>query len=113
MKYFLCLFFISVATTSFAIGTFNSAKITKIRIDGNGTAMIFFDRDKVGTPPSCVHTAYSRALGVDTNTDGGKAVLSVALTVKATGGSMTAHGLGVCGVYGGTIVETWNHGFIL
>lgn len=74
--------------------------------------MIFFDRPIDGTPAECVHDAYNRAFGVDASTEGGKAVLSMALTAKTTGSHVTAYGFGTCGVYGGTSVETWNHGFI-
>ncbi len=105
---FLSLFSLNV----FAFGTFSDAKISHIRVDNDGRVMIFFDRDKIRDPASCVHTAYARALGVDASTEGGKAVLSMALAAKATGSPVTAHGFGICGVYGGSVVETWNHGFI-
>ena len=52
------------------------------------------------------------AFGVNASTAGGQAVLSMALTAKATGSTVLVNGIGICGVYGGTKIETWNHGFI-
>ncbi len=75
--------------------------------------MIFFDQPIGGTPATCVHDAYKSALGADASTEGGKAVLSMVLTAKATGAPVTVYGLGVCGVYGGQVIETWNHGFLM
>ncbi len=97
----------------FANGKVINAKVTKIRVDGNGRAMIFFDQPIGGEPATCVHDAYKSALGVDASTEGGKAVLSLALAAKTTGSPVTVNGLGICGVYGGQYVETWNHGFLL
>ena len=74
--------------------------------------MVFFNKPIEGTPPSCVHDAYKSALGADAKTEGGKAVLSWALAAKATGSPVTVYGMGVCGIYGGSVIETWNHGFI-
>lgn len=96
----------------YAIGSVRNAKIETIRVDNDGRAMVFFDQEIAGTPPPCVHEAYKRALGFDASSEGGKAVLSMALTAKTTGSSVTAHGLGICGTYGGSVIETWNHGFI-
>ena len=100
------------ASEAYSIGKVSDAKVTQIRVDVDGRAMIFFDQLVGGTPANCVHPAYTKALGVDASTEGGKAVLSLALAAKATGSPVTAYGLGVCGVYGGSIIETWNHGFL-
>ncbi|MES9880669.1 MAG: hypothetical protein ABW185_07290 [Sedimenticola sp.] len=111
-KIIIILLFTFITSNAFAFGSINDAKITKIRVDGNGHAMIFFDKDKTREPATCVHSAYVRAFGIDASTDGGKAVLSMALAAKATGTLVVAHGKGICGVYGGSVIETWDHGFI-
>ena len=108
----MVIMFVLASSNVFAFGTFSNAKITSIRVDNSGKAMIFFDKDKTREPATCVHSAYTRALGIDASTEGGKAVLSMALAAKATGSRVTAHGTGGCGVYGGNNVETWGHGFI-
>lgn len=100
------------AANAYSIGNVSNAKVTQIRVDVDGRAMIFFDQPLGGTPATCVHQAYKSALGVNASTEGGKAVLSMALAAKATGSPVTAYGLGVCGVYGGSVIETWNHGFL-
>lgn len=92
-------------------GSVVNTTIIKIRVDNDGRAMIFFNT-AVTPPAACSHTAYSSALGIDAATPGGQAVLSMALAAKATGAPVTAHGFSYCGVYGGSNIETWNHGFI-
>jgi len=109
---FTFLFSFLIISQSHAIGHVSNVKVAKIRVDLDGRAMIFFSESIGGTPASCVHDAYKSAFGVDAATDGGKAVLSMALTAKTTGSLVTVYGMGGCGIYGGTVVETWNHGFI-
>lgn len=113
MKYIVTLFSILAASNAYSIGHVSNAKVTQIRVDGNGKAMVYFNKPITGTPATCVHSAYKNALGVDAGTDGGKAVLSMVLAAKASGSLVTAYGLGVCGVYGGNTIETWNYGHIL
>jgi len=98
------------SSQAYAIGSVSNAKVSKIRVDSSGKVMVIFDQQVAGTPPSCVHAAYRNAFAIDASTSGGKAVLSWALTAKATGVPVTVIGLGACGVYGGTYVETWNYG---
>jgi hypothetical protein len=113
MKKISCLVVgVLFASQAHGFGTVSNAKIKSIRVDNDGRAMIFFDKPIGGEPAKCVHVAYKNALGIDASTDGGKAVLSMALTAKTTGSPVTAHGFGSCGVYGGLVIETWNHGFI-
>ncbi|MFA0813624.1 hypothetical protein [Microbulbifer epialgicus] len=91
-----------------------SGKVKQIRVDENGRTMIFFDKPLSGDPAACSDKEnYGNALAVDASTDGGKAVLSMALAAKATGSTVTAYGYGKCGLYGGNVVESWNHGFLL
>lgn len=96
---------------AFAIGNV-TGKITQIRVDADGRAMIFFDKPIQGSVPSCVHPAYTSVLAVDASTDGGKAVLSMALTAKTSDRLVTAYGLGQCSVYGPSNAEDWNYGII-
>lgn len=87
-----------------------SGTITKIRIDANGRAMIYFDKPIEGGTPACVHSSYSTALAIDASTEGGKAVLSMAMLAKVNQSNVKAHGFGKCSVY--SVVEDWNHGFL-
>ncbi len=96
-----------------AIGHVSNAKVTSVRVDHNGRVMVIFDKQISGTPPSCVHEGYKNAFAVDTKNPGANAVLSWALTAKSTGEKVSVYGLGVCGVYGGNVVESWNYGVFL
>lgn len=89
-----------------------TGKIDKVRMNGDGRAMAIFDINIGGTPPGCVHPAYANALAFDAGTTEGKSVLAFVLAANATGATVTAYGLGVCGVYGGTNAETWSYGVI-
>ncbi|USH03699.1 hypothetical protein K6Q96_06820 [Grimontia kaedaensis] len=110
MKKIICTFLLfCVVHPAFAIGTVHG-KVVAVRVDGTGQGMVEFDKPIAGTPPSCVHHAFKNKLAFDANTAGGQAVLSLALSAKAMGVEVEAYGLGKCGVYGGTYVETWNYG---
>ena len=110
MKSILAIFLIIFSCQSFAAGNVANAKIINVRVDENGKAMIIFDKDVSGTPPGCVHTAYKNAFAVDASTDGGKAVLTLALSTMSRKANISVYGKGVCGVYGGSYVETWSYG---
>ncbi|MBU2713021.1 hypothetical protein [Zooshikella harenae] len=107
-KYIVALLTMLTVSNAYSIGHVSKAKVTQIRVDGNGRVMVYFNKPIEGTPATCVHNAYKNALGVDAGTEGGKAVLT-----KASGSLVTAYGLGVCGIYGGNTIETWNYGHIL
>lgn len=88
-----------------------TGKVVKIRIDASGKGMIFFDKPIGGGTPSCAISHYASALAIDASTDAGKAVLSLMTTAKVTESEVIAHGFGRCETY--SVVEEWNHGFIL
>ncbi len=98
----------ALSAPSFAIGALNAAKVIEIRIDSNGAGMVVFDQNLGGTPPTCVHAAYTNALAFNLNTPGGRGVLALALSAKATGTTMTVYGLGTCNIYNGN-AEDWNY----
>ena len=106
----ITLWLMSLPSTTFAAGAVTSAKVTKVRVDDNGKVMVFFDKTISGTPPSCVHANYTKAYAFDSSTAAGKSVLSLVLMAKTTKDLIDAFGMGVCGVYGGSLVETWSYG---
>lgn len=93
-----------------AAGQVVEAKVVQVRVDSDGKGMVIFDRSIAGTPPTCVIPTYSNALAFS-NTSGGKTVMALALAAKASGGSITAYGLGVCRSYG-NYVEDWDYGAV-
>lgn len=73
-----------------------------------------FAQNISGTPATCRHpSAYNNALAFDANTPGGKAILAIALSAKATGAPVSANGNGTCAVYGGAHVEDWDYGVLI
>ncbi len=93
----------------FAEGVAVDLSINFIRIDNGGRGYIEFTDELIGTPAAC-GSAYNKSLSFDTTTHGGKSILSMALTAKATGATIYAKGSGKCGVYG--VVEEWVWGRI-
>ncbi|MCW8879702.1 MAG: hypothetical protein OQK04_15685 [Kangiellaceae bacterium] len=110
MKKIIAICLLVLSCQSFAAGNVANAKIINVRVDDNGKAMIIFDRDVSGTPPGCVHSAYKNAFAIDASTDGGKAVLALALSTMSRKANISVYGQGVCGVYGGSYIETWSYG---
>lgn len=84
-------------------------KVTKVRVDKEGRAMVFFDQSVGGQPASCRDSYYANALAFDTTTAGGRSVLAMAIAAKATGDTISAIGTGTCAVYGNS-VEDWSYG---
>jgi hypothetical protein len=80
-------------------------------VDRTGIGMVVFDKPVIGDFATCRNSAaYANALGFDANTAGGKAVLAMALTLKATGDLVSAIGTGACTSFGGAHVEDWSYG---
>lgn len=96
----LMMFCSSVYATSI-----HNAKIIQIRVDKTGIGMIVFDQPLQGTNPACINPTYKNALAFDTNSAGGKSILSVALTAKAQNANVFAYGLNSCAIFGGAHVE--------
>ncbi len=111
-KVFVLIISILAFSQVYAIGHVSLAKVIHVRVDSSGKGMVMFDKQIAGTPATCAHVAYKNAFAIDMNTAGGKAALSLALTAKTTDSQITVYGLGVCGLYGGTNVESWNYGVI-
>ncbi|WKD48410.1 hypothetical protein [Microbulbifer spongiae] len=113
MKKLLILAIVALfAANAYSAGSV-TGKVERVRVDGNGTAMVIFDKPLGGEPAGCSNKFYGNALAVDARTDGGKAVLSMVIAAKLSGSTVQAYGLGTCGIYGGSTVETWNHGGLL
>ena len=82
----------------------------QVRVDIDGRGMVVFDQPLAGSPASCTHPAYTNAFSFSTATDGGKAILAMALTAKTTGARVYAYGTGACSIYGGSWVEDMFYG---
>jgi len=95
-------------STAIAEGYANHFKISFVRVDKTGKGYIKFVSALINSPATCT-TTFKNALAFDTNTPGGKAILSTALSVQARGATMYARGTGKCTIYG--VMEDYNWGY--
>jgi len=94
----LCLF----PLLAFARGEATNHTVEHVRVDKSGLAYVQFTTDLVannGSLPAC-GTSYPRTLAFDTNTEGGKAILSVVLSAKMSNSKIFARGTNECEGYG-------------
>ncbi len=110
MKIIILLALASLSSTVFSAGSVNDFTVTTVRVDRSGLGIITFEGSLGGTPASCISSSYHNHLSFDTNTTGGKAILSIALSAQATGKKVSARGTGNCEDYGS--VESWSFGNI-
>ena len=101
---------VTAAAPAFAAAGLSSAHVVAVRVDANGTGMIFFDQPLAGTPVACgQNSGYNNALAFNATT--GKGALAMALSAKATGSPIEVYGTGVCGIYG-NYVEDFSYGVV-
>ena len=105
----MLLFGLCISSQVFA-GSLGYAKVTQIRTDQGGLGMVVFDQSITGSPGCINAAAYANAFSFNSNTAGGKAIMAMALTAKATGATIYVSGTGACGNYGGAHVEDWSYG---
>ena len=110
------LFFILACIISFntlAVGQANQFYVDLVRVDKSGKGYVKFKERLAssGGLPGC-GTSHPHHLAFDTNTSGGKGILSLALSAKAANQKIWARGTGDCsGIYGS--VENWSWGYVL
>jgi hypothetical protein len=97
--------FLSIISAQVCAGTSIDAKVIQIRVDHDGIGMVFFDKPITGGSPTCINSYYNNALSFNSNTAGGKGILSVALAAKAMSVSVVAYGTGFCKNFGDAHVE--------
>lgn len=89
-----------------------------VRVDRSGKGIVYFNSDLTygsGGRPGCVNTddKYDNTLAFDTNTEGGRSVLKLALAAKLSKSVVRAKGTATCSVYGNNVMEDWSYGYIL
>ena len=108
------MLFMTLMSASFllnAAGMANSYEVEYVRVDTTGLAYVNFKSALINTPASCTEKpGFTHALAFDTNTAGGKSILSVVLTAQASGKLIYALGTGLCDNYG--VIEDWSYGWI-
>jgi hypothetical protein len=94
---FISLFAILVFTSaSYAVGIADFYDVAQVRVDKSGKGYVTFKQPLTDSRPTCLQTGYSTALAFDTNTAGGKSIMSVALAAQASGKKIYAVGSGNC-----------------
>lgn len=109
MKKFLALILLLTLSKSVVSGTANNLYVEHVRVDRNGKGYIAFT-EAITNRAACA--TYTQHFSFDATTDGGRAVLSLALAAKAAGKRIYASGTNTCIEYPG-VVESWNWGYIL
>lgn len=110
-KKILLPFLLAFSGAGYASGLANGYEVDYVRVDHTGLAYVNFMSALINSPASCTETpGFTKALAFDTNTAGGKSILSVVLMAKASGKTIYAVGTGSCESYG--IIENWSYGWI-
>jgi hypothetical protein len=102
-----------LSSTCYAVAVVNDFKVDFVRVDQSGRGYIQFDTPLVN-PSSCINSSnpgYLKSLAFDATTDGGKAILSVALSAKMSGKAIVARGTGTCMNYP-NVIENWSFGYV-
>ncbi len=106
--------FMCLSSIAQAKGVAYTATVLDVRIDYTGHGFIKFKdplKDAYGsTIPECTQEAYSNMLAFNVNTQGGKAVMAIALAAKASGKLVHGVGRGKCDIYG--VMEDWEYGWV-
>jgi hypothetical protein len=95
-----------------ARGEATNHEVELVRVDKSGTGYVQFTTNLVaqnGALPAC-GTSYPRALAFDTNTAGGKSILSLVLAAKMSKTKIFARGTNACAAYG--VIEDWDYGYV-
>lgn len=103
MNRHILTFVLLLSSNAFAVGVVSDTKITKLYCgfyNGANMCSIYLDRLIVNTP-TC-HTLSSSRFQIPTDTDTGKAILSLALTAFNTQKLVDAHGKGISSVWSDT-----------
>lgn len=98
---------ISISWPTAAAGVI-AGKVTTVRVDEDGRAIVTFDTYGTGTP-TCVTAGFKASLAFNLQDPGGKGVLALLLFAKAQSTPVIAYGSGACNIYSG-ILEDWTYG---
>lgn len=107
---FFLFLLLTVGEEAAAYGTAHGYTVENVRVDRSGKGYVKFTTALGGEPAACVsgHTSH---FAFDTNTAGGRAILSLVLSAQASKKKIHAKGAGECDIYG--VVESWLEGWIV
>ena len=111
MRIMITILIVLYASSAYSFGKVNQAYVVNVRVDRNGWGIVTFDSPIVGDYAPKRNANYVNHFSFDTNTEGGKALYTMALTAVASGKRITAYGTGACSEYTDT-VESWSYGHL-
>ena len=88
-------------------GAVATAKVTSVRVESTGLGTVFFDKAITGSP-ACVPAGSPSRMSFDAKTDGGRAILSIALSAKTSERAVSATGTNSCVQYPTTVESVSN-----
>lgn len=91
-------------------GVLSKQLVESVRVDEEGKGFVTFEAP-LANQPACVKNTYRKMLSFSTKTVEGNAILSLVLTAKATGKTITARGSGQCAHYS-SVMESWGYGTV-
>jgi len=110
MKNIFLLVLLSVLSQGVvAQGYANKFGVVYVRADANGYGIVNFDSPLEDAPASCIN-GHPSHMSFDTNTAGGKALMSVLLTAYSSGKKITARGTGACDEY--NVIESMKYAWV-
>jgi hypothetical protein len=105
------IFFLSIfiSVNAYSVAHVSLFTVENVRVDKSGKGYVKFSVRLAGSPASCSN--HLNHLAFDTNTPGGQAIMSLALTAQSTGKKIYARGTNTCDIY--SVVESWDWGYIV
>jgi len=113
MKAFVFVMGCLLATAVTAESVVNNLPVNYVRVDKDGKGFVRFSGQLIN-PSDCIDETngnFLSALAFDTTTEGGRAIMSLALAAKASDKLVYAKGTGNCTIYGNRL-EDWSWGYV-
>jgi hypothetical protein len=114
LRTFISVFILVFSPLSYSAGVASSFHVTEVRVDRTGLGFVRFDKPlraaSNSTLPTCTKPAYANMLAFNTRTEGGNAILAIALSAKVSNRTLHAVGSGSCPHYG--VMENWAYGWV-
>lgn len=83
-------------------GSINGVKIIDIRIDSTGKGIIYLSSNISGSP-TC--STFPASMSFNTNTDGGRAIYSAAMSAYLANKTVEVIGTNSCSIYAGAVED--------
>lgn len=102
------LLLVAASGYTYGSGLADNYVVHGVRVGQDGKAYVLFETDLSDAPAQCTASANKKMLAFDTNTASGRAIMALALSVKASNLTMYARGTGTCSIF--STIEDWSWG---